>query len=132
MEAKTNESTPLRPEGERTVDAALVSIDLPRFIEQIKKEPAWLNGPRNAITVFKSDRLRLVLIALHGGAELPTHTADGVICVQVLVGRIRFGTENTSISLNTGQMVTLHEKISHSVLALEDSMFLLTLVPTPK
>lgn len=132
MEEKMNESTPLRPEGERTVDAALVSIDLPRFMEQIKKEPAWLNGPRNAITVFKSDRLRLVLIALHGGAELPTHTADGTISVQVLAGRIRFETGNESISLNVGQMVTLHEKIPHGVLALEESMFLLTLVPTPK
>ena len=132
MEEKMNESTPLRPEGERTVDAPLVTIDLARFMEQIKKEAAWLNGPRNAITVFKSDRLRLVLIALHGGAELPTHTADGMISVQVLSGSIRFGTGDASATLKTGQMVTLHEKIPHSVLALEESMFLLTLAPIPK
>lgn len=130
MKAKINESTPQRPEGERIVNASLVTIDLPRFMEQIKKEQAWLNGPRNAITVFKSERLRLVLIALHSGAELPTHTADGTISVQVLEGNIQFGTAGESVQLGKGQMVTLHEKIPHSVLALEESLFLLTLAPT--
>ena len=72
MEEKMNESTPQRPEGERTVNAPLVTIDLPRFMEQIKKEAAWLNGPRNAITGFKSERLRLVLIvAQWRGATYP-------------------------------------------------------------
>ena len=132
MEEKMNESTPQRPEGERTVNAPLVAIDLPKFMEQIKKEAAWLNGPRNAITVFKSDHLRIVLIALHGGAELPTHTADGMISVQVLEGRLRFGTEEESVLLKNGQLVALHKKIPHSVLALEESMFLLTLAPTAK
>lgn len=127
-----NESTPQRPEGGRTVDAPLVTIDIPGFMEQIKKESAWLNGPRNAITVFKSERLRLVLIALHNGAGLPTHTADGTISVQVLEGRILFGTAEESIQLKKGQMVTLHERIPHSVLALEESIFLLTLAPTLK
>ena len=132
MEEKMNESTPQRPEGERTVNAPLVTIDLPKFMAQIKTEPAWLNGPRNAITVFKSDRLRLVLIALHAGAEMPTHTADGTISVQVLEGSIRFGTANESVQLKKGQLVTLHEKIPHSVLALEESLFLLTLTPSAK
>src|SRR5690606_9995072 len=132
MEEKMNESTPLRPEGERVVNAPLVTIDLPRFMEQIKKEPAWLNGTRNAITVFKSERLRLVLIALHGGAELPTHTADGTISVQVLEGSILFGTAEESVQLGKGQMITLHELIPHNVLALEESLFLLTLAPTRK
>jgi Uncharacterized conserved protein, contains double-stranded beta-helix domain len=132
MEEKMNESTPQRPEGERLVDAPLVTIDLPKFMRQIKSEPAWLNGPRNAITVFKSDHMRLVLIALHSGAELPTHTADGTISVQVLEGDIQFGTTDEAVQLREGQMVTLHEGIPHNVRAIADSLFLLTLVPRPK
>ena len=99
---------------------------------QIKKEPAWLNGPRNAITVFKSERLRIVLIALHNGAELPTHTADGTISVQVLEGSIRFETAEEAVQLANGQLVTLHDRIPHSVLATEESIILLTLAPTFK
>ncbi|MFC7523307.1 cupin domain-containing protein [Parapedobacter sp. GCM10030251] len=132
MEEKMNESTPQRPEGERLVDAPLVTIDLPKFMRQIKSEPAWLNGTRNAITVFKSDHMRLVLIALHSGAELPTHTADGTISVQVLEGDIQFGTTDEAVQLREGQMVTLHEGIPHNVRAIADSLFLLTLVPRPK
>lgn len=132
MEEKMNESTPQRPEGGRMVNAPLVAIDLPRFMEQIKSEAAWLNGPRNAITVFKSDYLRIVLIALHAGAELPTHTADGMISVQVLQGKLRFGTEGESLQMEKGEMVALHKGIPHSVLAIEESMFLLTLTPTLK
>ena len=132
MEEKTNASTPQRPSGERTVNAPLVTIDLPRFMVQIKKEPAWLNGPRNAITVFKSERLRIVLIALHNGAELPTHTADGTISVQVLEGSIRFETAEEAVQLANGQLVTLHDRIPHSVLATEESIILLTLAPTFK
>jgi len=54
MENKYNESTPLRPEGDRVVDAPLVSIDLPSFMKQIKQEATWKNSDRNAITIFKS------------------------------------------------------------------------------
>ena len=40
MEVKYNESTELRPEGGRLLDAPLVSVDIPGFIKQIKDEPA--------------------------------------------------------------------------------------------
>jgi len=128
MEEKKNQATPQRPEGDRTVDAALVSIDLKKFISQIKSEPAWFNGVRNAITVFKSDHLRLVLIALHKDAELPRHTADGMISVQLLEGCVAFGTDDEVSTLKTGQLVTLHKNIPHHVKAIEESVFLLTMV----
>lgn len=70
MEIKYNESTDLRPEGERLMDAPLVTMDIPDFIKKIKKEPAWENKDRNAMTVYKTDGMRIVLIALHKGAEL--------------------------------------------------------------
>ena len=127
MEIKYNEATPQRPEGDRSLDAALVAIDLPAFVKQIKEESTWKEGDRNAITVFKTNGLRIVLIALHKGAEMPTHTADGIISVQVLEGQMQFNTEWRSVELSNGQMLALHERIPHSVLALKETIFLLTL-----
>ncbi len=75
MEEKYNSSTTQRPDGDRMIDAALVSIDLPMFIKQIKSEAAWENSDRNAVTVFKTNGVRIVLIALHEGAEMTTHTS---------------------------------------------------------
>ena len=127
MEEKHNEATNQRPEGDRPVDAALITIDLPTFIKQIKKESAWKDSKRNAITVFKTNGLRIVLIALHKGGEMSRHMADGIISVQVLEGRLQFNTDGKSVELNKGQMLALHERISHSILAQKESIFLLTL-----
>jgi quercetin dioxygenase-like cupin family protein len=123
----SNQATELRPEGDRVLDAQLVVMDLNTASEQIKNEKAWKEGDRNAITLFKSDGMRLVLIALHAGAEMRTHTAPGIISVQVLEGTITFQTELQAVRLTKSQLLTLHKEIPHSVLAEEDSTFLLTL-----
>ena len=127
MEEKYNESTELRPEGSRLIDATLVTIDIPDFIKQIKNEPAWNKNDRNAITVYKTDGMRIVLIALHEDAVLARHTANGVIGLQVLEGEINFITDEQSVVLKKGQMVALHKGKPHSVAAIKESVFLLTL-----
>ncbi len=127
MENKSNEATPQRPEGDRLLNADLVEMDLNQFIDQIRNESTWKDSDRNSITIFKSDKMRVVLLGLHKGAELTTHTANGTISVQVLEGKINFIAEPQTSNLQKGQMIVLHEKIPHSVTALEESFFLLTL-----
>jgi len=132
MEIKYNQATAQRPEGDRSLDAALVSIDLPAFVKQIREESTWDESDRNAITVFKTNGLRIVLIALHKGAEMASHIADGIISVEVLEGQMQFNTEWRSVELCKGQMLALHERIPHSVLALKETIFLLTLTTSLK
>lgn len=127
MQEKFNDPTALRPNGERMIDAALVKIDLPLYMSQIKEETSWKDGKRNAITVFKTNGLRIVLIALHEGSEMARHTADGMISVQVLEGQIQFITDQESVELSKGQMLALHERVPHSVKAIRETIFLLTL-----
>jgi quercetin dioxygenase-like cupin family protein len=127
MEDKYNDSTDMRPEGERVLDAPLVNIDIGRFITQIKKEAAWDNSDRNAITVYKTDGLRMVLVALHEGAVMARHTAAGIISVQVLEGEINFTADEQSVILKKEQMIALHKGLPHRVTALKESVFLLTL-----
>jgi quercetin dioxygenase-like cupin family protein len=127
MEEKLNEATTQRPEGDRIVDAALVRIDLPLFNKQIRNEKTWNDSDRNAITVFKTNGLRIILIALHKDAEMTEHKADGIISIQVLDGQILFSTQEQSVELDSGQMLALHERIPHSVKAIKETIFLLTL-----
>lgn len=129
MEEKNNEATPQRTK-DHLLDAQLVSIDIPSFIEQIKQESTWKDSDRNSITVFKTNGLRIVLIALHGGAEMAKHTANGHISIQVFEGQIKFTTDLQSVELSKGQMLALHELIPHSVLAIKETIFLLTLTTT--
>jgi quercetin dioxygenase-like cupin family protein len=130
MEEKFNESTPQRPDGERMMDALMVTIDLPAFMQQIKQEATWNDSDRNAITVYKTNGMRIVLIALHAGAEMVKHTANGITSLQVIEGKIKFSTDERVVALSKGQILALHKHIPHSVIAEEESVFLLTLTTT--
>ncbi|MCB9074182.1 MAG: cupin domain-containing protein [Chitinophagales bacterium] len=127
MGEKSNQSTPLRPQGERVLSSNLVEMDVNQFIQQIKSEKVWAESDHNSITIFKSDKMRIVLIGMHKGATLKTHTANAIISVQVVEGLIKFTADEQTIALENGRMIALQEKIPHSVSAVEDSFFLLTL-----
>ena len=127
MDNKFNEATAQRPEGDRIIDAPLVEMNLPIFIKQIRQEDAWKNSDRNAITVYKTNGMRIVLIALHKGAEMKQHKAAGIISLQVIEGQITFATDEKNVELCTGQMLALHKDILHNVIAKEETIFLLTL-----
>jgi quercetin dioxygenase-like cupin family protein len=71
--------------------------------------------------------MRIVLVGLHENAELNIHTANGTISVQVLEGAIKFTAEPQAVHLEKGQMIALQEKMPHSVIAVRESFFLLTL-----
>jgi quercetin dioxygenase-like cupin family protein len=123
---KQNESTENRPQGERTLDAALVKMNLKEFIEIIKSEKAWQEKDRNAMTIYKNEGMRMVLIALHENAFLAEHTANGIISVQLLEGEIIFKTQTENAHLLPGEMIALHKGLTHSVQAIKESVFLLT------
>ncbi|TVR81347.1 MAG: hypothetical protein EA412_03185 [Chitinophagaceae bacterium] len=127
MENKSNDATSKRPEGNRLLNAPLVEMNLQNFIDQIKNEATWKESDHNAVTIFKSDTLRIVIIGLHENAELKPHKANGVISVQVLEGKIHFISGKQKLILEKGQMIALQENITHSVVALKESFFLLTL-----
>lgn len=126
MSERSNEPTPQRPEGRRILDAPMVTIDLKALVKQIKEEGAWKDKDRNAMTVYNTNGMSVVIMALHKGAELKRHQAQGIITVQVLEGQIRFVTDDKTVEMREGEMLALHEKIPHSVQALEESIFLLT------
>lgn len=127
MDIKTNQSTNLRPEGDRVLDAPLVEINLERFIDTIKDEKTWKNSDRNSITVYKTDGMRIVLIGMHEGAVMTKHLAPGVISVHVLEGSVNFITDERTVELSKGRVATLHKGIPHAVAALTKSVFLLTI-----
>lgn len=113
--------------GARKLDAGFAELDIQAFKIQIKTEDTWKYGDRNAITLYKSEDLRIVLIALHAGAAMKTHTAPGIITVHVLEGRITFRTEERAVDLSEGKIVVLQSGAPHSVFANEESVFLLSI-----
>jgi quercetin dioxygenase-like cupin family protein len=132
MEHKSNDATEQRPEGNRVLNAPLVEMDLINFINQIKNEKTWKESDRNSVTIFKSETMRIVLMGLHENAVLKAHKVNGVISVQVLEGKVNFSTEEKSVAIEKEQMIALEANIIHSVTALKESFFLLTLAMNTK
>jgi quercetin dioxygenase-like cupin family protein len=128
MEERYNESTNNRPEGERPVDAPVVEINVRDFIKQIKKEKAWDKNDRNAITVFKSDKLRIVLVAMRKKAEMTTERPENIFSLQVLDGKVKLHTDQKTVMLREEEMFVLHANIPYKIEALRKSIFLLTVV----
>ena len=126
MEDKYNDATTQRPEGSRTLDARLVTIDVPSLIEQLRNE----TDDRNAITVFKTDGLRIVLIALHKSATMIEHITEGLTSIQVLEGQLLIEADKQAIELSKGQMLAMHVGVPHSLTAKEETILLLTLTTT--
>lgn len=124
---KFNEATYNRPEGTRTLDAPVLRINLPDYMAQIKSEPAWQNGVRNAITLLHNPFQRIVLVAMKEGAEMNSHSIDGALSIQVLSGRLWLETESQSFSIDPEEIAALQPRLEHYVFAEEESVFLLTL-----
>ena len=98
-------------------------IDVAAAIENLE---SGLEKSINAISLYKSDRMQIMLITLNNQAELKKHTAPGPISVQVIKGSISFRVDEKSYDLALGQLLILEGNIPHSVYANEHSTFLVT------
>jgi quercetin dioxygenase-like cupin family protein len=127
MENKTMRKTLSPDNAERVLDGPLLIFDLPAMMKKIKQEDSWENGQRNAITLLKSDNMRLVLIALRAGEEINFRQSDNLISLQLLEGNSEFRANDKTVVLKQGHLLTLHENIEHSLVAISETIFLLTI-----
>ena len=127
-----NAPTPQRPGEPHLLDAPLIEIDLAHFARRLKTEPPWKTGDRNAVTLCKTQGLRVVMMALHEGSVLAEHATAGILSLQVLEGKIRFADQGKTYDLAQGQMLCLHKGIRHGLTAVTESVVLLTLAWLPE
>jgi quercetin dioxygenase-like cupin family protein len=114
----------------RLLKAQLLTFSIDKEIAQLKKETAWINGDRNAVTLQKNSNLRVVLISLHKGVTLHEHKVEGPITLFVLSGRMNFIVGDEKVIVGGNEFVVLEKAISHDVEALEDTTFILTIIQT--
>ena len=115
------------PGTERSLDRPVMTFDLPAILARIKQEPTWRTARRNAVTLIKQPGLRVVLVALQGGAALASHQTDSPVTIQVLDGRVAVCVGADEFVLSAGQLLTLRPGLKHGIRAQNESAFLLTL-----
>lgn len=73
-------------------------------------------------------QLRQALLALAAGRGLDDHESPGEATLLVVRGRIRLSTADDTVEAGPGDYLVIPGE-RHNVLALEDAVFLLTVVP---
>ena len=112
----------------RVLKAPLLNFSIEEKITQLKKETAWINGDRNAVTLQKNSNIRVVLISLRKGATLHEHKVEGPITLFMLSGKINFIAGEENVNAKSNGFIVLEKAIPHDVEALEDTTFILTII----
>lgn len=79
-------------------------------------------------TVLKSPGARLVLFAFDTEQELTEHTAAVPVLLQVLDGALSVTADGQTVDLIPGGLIHLPQRMPHSVVALEPTRMLLTML----
>ncbi|WP_052891025.1 cupin domain-containing protein [Thermogemmatispora carboxidivorans] len=78
--------------------------------------------------LWESATGRLLLLALQEGQQLDEHRTSSQAFIQVISGHLIFTLEHERISMRAGTLLHLEPRVAHSVEALQDSVFLITLI----
>ncbi|MEK7252462.1 MAG: cupin domain-containing protein [Actinomycetota bacterium] len=99
-----------------------------RFIPDIAAEvPITPDGTLSRV-LHRDDRLRLVGFAFDAGQELTEHTAAVPVVIQALTGTLDVTAGGETVRLTPGGWVALAASESHTVVALQPSVLLLTML----
>lgn len=83
----------------------------------------------NAVYGSRDTAMRQTMLALLAGGDLAEHDSPPEATLQMLVGRVRLSAGERSWELTEGDLVAIPPE-RHSVTAVEDSVFLLTVIRT--
>jgi quercetin dioxygenase-like cupin family protein len=79
-------------------------------------------------TVLKAEGVRLVLFSFDTGQELSEHTAAMPVLLQVLGGKLSVTAAGRTVQIGPGGLIHFTARLPHSVLALEPTQLLLTML----
>lgn len=78
-------------------------------------------------TLIRTDTLQLSRIVLTKDKALPEHSIESPVIIQCVKGLLELATTRATQTIGPGQLVHLVAEDPHSILALEDSIILLTI-----
>lgn len=101
------------PRDEQTIDVALLA-----------------KHGRTARTLVKEGPLRLTLLALAAGGDVPAHDTDGPVSVHVIDGHVVFVAEGREYALAAGDIIVFAGGVEHAARSTHGCLLLLTVVHT--
>ena len=85
---------------------------------------------RSARTLVKEGPMRLVLMALSPGGDMPAHSTDEPVTIHVTEGAVVFHAAGKDYHLVTGDLLMFAANVEHAASTETGCVFLLTVVRT--
>ena len=104
-----------------------ITFDLPNLIEKMKHQHIWANGKPDSMILLKCPDKQMVLITMHEGTGIKSFQSNESVTFQIIEGKLKFHTQNESVTLEKDQLLTLHDKIKYNVTTKEETVFILTI-----
>jgi len=104
-----------------------VLFDLPALVEKLKLEQSWVKDGLKSMILLKTPDEQIILTAMHDQTEISSFQSNESITFQIIEGKLTFHSHNESITLDKGQLLTLHENIKYSLTTKEETILLLTI-----
>lgn len=102
-------------------------IDLRETLARLREEASPARGGHRQVTLFHRTPVSHVLFAFEAGGSLPKHSADGLVTIQVLEGRLVVEADGVIHELRGATTLILHPNVVHTVHAVDASAMLLTI-----
>lgn len=115
---------------QRTIDGEVLVHHLTQDERMIDRSLLAQRG-RSARTLVKEGPLRLTLIALASGGDLPPHRTADPITVHLLEGEVVFQALGKEYVLHTGDVLSIAPGVEHSARSEGGGVFLLTVFHPP-
>ncbi|MCR6721058.1 MAG: hypothetical protein NVV59_12395 [Chitinophagaceae bacterium] len=125
MEFSRNRATDRRPEGDRVLDASFVLVDTTSVETNLLHEKEIQNNGKSGYTVFKSDKLAIVLVMLDEGNSILPGKTSGTMVLQVLQGQLDVKVAEQSVELEPMRILVIRPDMDCEIHAAKDSRFYL-------
>jgi len=126
MEIETLEYNTLQYDNQK-LDASLININLSDIIKNLKVGLSF--SKKNIITValLNEPGKKIIITAVHENSDIQFNKSANSLKIQVLEGVLVFRTQNESVTLCPGMMLSVREEISFWIRSVEKSLFMVTL-----
>ena len=111
----------------RSFNPAVFVFDLPALVEKMKQKRSWAKGKLHAMILMKTPNKQIVLTTLHEGTVIKSFQSNDSITFQVIEGKLQFHSRKESVTLDKGELLTLHENIKYNLTTDEKTILLLTI-----
>jgi quercetin dioxygenase-like cupin family protein len=101
--------------------------DLTWIDQELRGEHGYAHDGHAARTLVRESDLRIILLAMKGGARLAKHRVEHTACLQMLSGHVRVRLPDQTVEVTAGQLLVIDSGAEHDVDAVSEASALLTI-----